>query len=306
MNSEKVLESMRLINFQSHKDTFLEFSPGLNVILGKSDQGKSSIARGFDWGVRNKPSGNSFRRHDTKETRIDLNFEDGIVVREKKGVAHNVYKLIANGMEEEFKNLKKPRVPDVVNNFLNMGDVNIQTQHSPHFMLSQTGSKVAKQFNEVVDLEIIDKTIASISSLIKKNGANRSECESTIEDLFEKAQMIPDIAGVEDKIDEAESIYEKAKALIDKAEQIESLADKLKAADNDLQELPCTKDLDDDFNTAIALTNEVESIEDLIESIEDLVEDWEASIKDCKTLKAQRDALIKSLPEVCPTCGKVL
>ena len=40
-----MIKSVGIVNFQSHEETAIEFSPGLNVIAGGSDAGKSSILR---------------------------------------------------------------------------------------------------------------------------------------------------------------------------------------------------------------------------------------------------------------------
>jgi chromosome segregation ATPase len=40
-----MLKSLRIINFESHKDTTINFTDGFNVIIGQSDGGKSSIIR---------------------------------------------------------------------------------------------------------------------------------------------------------------------------------------------------------------------------------------------------------------------
>lgn len=36
-------------NFQSHEHTEVEFGPGLNVIVGPSDHGKSALVRALRW-----------------------------------------------------------------------------------------------------------------------------------------------------------------------------------------------------------------------------------------------------------------
>ena len=37
-----MISSVHIKNFQKHKDLSLEFTPGINVITGKSDAGKSA------------------------------------------------------------------------------------------------------------------------------------------------------------------------------------------------------------------------------------------------------------------------
>ena len=56
-----MIKDLSLENFQSHKKSSLEFSEGVNVIIGSSDSGKSSIIRSLQWVLFNRPSGDSFR-----------------------------------------------------------------------------------------------------------------------------------------------------------------------------------------------------------------------------------------------------
>ncbi len=49
MNGMKKLKSLRLENFQSHKDLYVEFSDGLNIITGTNNAGKTAIFRALDY-----------------------------------------------------------------------------------------------------------------------------------------------------------------------------------------------------------------------------------------------------------------
>jgi DNA repair exonuclease SbcCD ATPase subunit len=48
--------SLHLVNFETHKDSLIEFSPGMNVIRGSTDQGKSTIRRALTYVVFKKRS----------------------------------------------------------------------------------------------------------------------------------------------------------------------------------------------------------------------------------------------------------
>jgi len=57
-----MIKYLQIQNFQSHKDSLLEFDPGVNVIVGSSDSGKTAVIRALRWLVWNRPSGDAFRR----------------------------------------------------------------------------------------------------------------------------------------------------------------------------------------------------------------------------------------------------
>ena len=50
------LKRVRLENFQSHKNSIIDFDRGLNVIVGPSDSGKSAIIRAIKWALYNETS----------------------------------------------------------------------------------------------------------------------------------------------------------------------------------------------------------------------------------------------------------
>jgi exonuclease SbcC len=45
MSDQIYIQKLKIKNFQSHHDTEIEFGPGINVITGTSDAGKTSILR---------------------------------------------------------------------------------------------------------------------------------------------------------------------------------------------------------------------------------------------------------------------
>ena len=66
-----MIQSIRLINFQSHKDSFIEFSPNDTVLIGTSNSGKTAVLRALDWILKNRPLGTSFIRHGASECVVD-------------------------------------------------------------------------------------------------------------------------------------------------------------------------------------------------------------------------------------------
>jgi DNA repair exonuclease SbcCD ATPase subunit len=72
-----MIKRIEIKNFQAHKNTEIDFDPGVNVISGASDAGKSSIFRALLWVITNRPSGDSIKnwdckKDDTTEVRIGL------------------------------------------------------------------------------------------------------------------------------------------------------------------------------------------------------------------------------------------
>lgn len=86
---------MVIKNFQSHKDTTIEFDPGLNVFIGESGEGKSALQRAF-WFVFDKAKINpkNFIHKGEKECSVTLELsDDTTITRFVTSSGKNGYKI---------------------------------------------------------------------------------------------------------------------------------------------------------------------------------------------------------------------
>ncbi len=163
-----MIKEISISNFQSHKKTNIELSPGVNVFIGPSDSGKTTVVRAIKWVRANRPLGESFRSKWGGNTEVEIKVTDQecIVRREKTG-KDNKYRLIYPEETLEFKALGKD-VPDEINKALNISDVNVMSQLDPLFLLSMSSGEVAQTLNRYVNLEQIDTTQTNIESQLRK------------------------------------------------------------------------------------------------------------------------------------------
>ena len=148
-----MIKKIRLQNFQSHKDTTIDFTTGVNIIIGKSDSGKSVIIRALYWVIFNKPTGDSFRSNWGGDTRVDLTLLDGQVISRIRTKSENYYLLNSNS---RFDALGAGKVPTEISNIINVSFVNFQTQFDPPFLISNTPGEVASHFNSLAGIEQIE------------------------------------------------------------------------------------------------------------------------------------------------------
>lgn len=153
-----MIEQLDLINFQGHTDSTLEFAEGVNVIIGESDEGKSSIIRAIEYLALNRPSKNNYKncKCADKEKMIVAGVFNGDVIQRIKSKTINQYQI---NEEQPFKAIKT-EVPKEVQDIIKIKDVNIQSQSDSYFMLNLTAGQVAKKINKVVNLAIMDKVLA--------------------------------------------------------------------------------------------------------------------------------------------------
>jgi len=161
-----MITELHITNFQSHEETHLTFNPGVNIIIGPSDSGKTAIIRALQWVIWNRPSGDSIRSHWGGKTSVELVTEEGTVLRIKdKG---DSYGLTIGGRKDlDFKAFGTS-VPEEITQLLNINETNLQKQLDSPFLLSLSPGDVAKHFNKVAKLDKIDTSLQNINSGIRE------------------------------------------------------------------------------------------------------------------------------------------
>ena len=178
--------------FQAHLDSELILHPGLNVVIGENDIGKSSIGRGFKWLAKNSITGFSFRSTFAKKknwTRFIVEDSDGNVCSRERRIGptstYNRYKL--NGAV--FKAVGKFTVPEEVSSFINLSKHNIQLQHDHYSLLQDPPMAVARTLNAVSGLESIDFLFSYI---------NKTERDASLAIKVREREIVELKAGIEE------------------------------------------------------------------------------------------------------------
>ena len=179
-----MIKFLEIQNFQSHEESNLEFDPGVNVIIGNSDSGKTAIIRALRWAVWNRPTGNSIQSSWGGETVITVQTEEGEVSRIKGKTDAYVLNRVG-GKKLVFKAFGTS-VPDEIQNFFNINEINLQQQLDAPFLLSKTSGEVASHFNKVARLSKIDTGTSNVNSWITKLKSDIGKDESDIEKFTEQ------------------------------------------------------------------------------------------------------------------------
>jgi exonuclease SbcC len=164
-----MIKEIDIVNFQSHKSSHLELVPGVNVIVGASDSGKSAIIRALRWLIWNRPVGDAFLSHWGGLTTVNVTMENGITIERSKGKTVNVYALIEYDTGSEFEEFKAfgNDVPQPIQEILNLDETNLQRQGDQPFLISNTPGEVSSYFNKVAKLDQIDTSLKFITSNAK-------------------------------------------------------------------------------------------------------------------------------------------
>jgi DNA repair protein SbcC/Rad50 len=175
-----MIKSLNISNIQSHEQSLLTFHPGVNIIIGNTDSGKSAIIRALRWVIWNRPSGDSLRSRWGGKTSVEIETEDGSVVRSKD--KKDEYNVNIKGQKKLLLSAFGTSVPEEVSNFLNINEINLQEQLDNHFLLGKgwTAGSVAAHFNKVANINEIDTSTSNINKKVSK-------LEADIE--YDKAQI---------------------------------------------------------------------------------------------------------------------
>lgn len=220
-----MIKSIELKNIQSHQNTKIEFSKGINCIIGSSNNGKSAILRGLYWVKYNRPLGIDLlashwaldKKGDLKDSMsVTIENDYGKVTR-KRTKSENQY--IVN---DEVLNVVKSDIPDSVEKILKLSDTNIQRQLDEPFLLSSTSGEVAKYFNKIVRLDIIDRVLTNAETTRRKTKTEIEHIENQIKDYENKLESFDWLDSVE--------------TLLNKYERVEKKNSELKQKVNNLKE----------------------------------------------------------------------
>ena len=214
------IKSIRLVNFQSHRDTKLDFHEGLTVILGQTDHGKSAIIRALKWVLYNEPRGTDFITAGCKHCRVELELQDGSkIIRERDG-QKNRYILEQNGQEQVFEGfgnsvpleiVKAHGIPKIFIDKDATSAVNLAEQLEPPFLISESGSNKAKALGRLVGIHIIDAAQRITLKDLTDSQRRHKDLEEEISNLKNELQAYEDIDLLEKRISCLSSILDNLK-----------------------------------------------------------------------------------------------
>lgn len=283
-----MLKTVRLKNFQSHKETTVDLVNGVNTFIGTSDHGKSSIMRAINLVAENKPDGTGYVSHwafnskgkIAEDTEVELHFDD-VTVKRIKGV-DNAYLI----NEEEYRAFGK-QAPDEVKDAVNFYDVNVQRQEQNFFLFSETSGEVIRRINGYVNLDIIDTALTKADKDARDNKSAIKTNKAQTEDIVDKLKPY-------DVIEDLEALHEKATETVDRKKQAHG--DRLKVEDY-TKKLKRTYSLLEKYKSVDRISRRIAKVESSAESLKQLREKRSALIKAAdryRTIASKIDSLVTS------------
>ena len=164
------IKKLKLVNFQSHKDTEIDFVNGFNCIVGSSRSGKSSIVRALNFMFFDEWS-NTYVRNGADYAAVSILLDNDVYVERRKGSVNEIIVKQPDGTSKVFSTFGIDAPPEVktllaVHPVAIDADytvnINVADQDSPLFLLPASAPAKTKFLNRLTGFHIVDAAIRDI------------------------------------------------------------------------------------------------------------------------------------------------
>lgn len=273
------LVSAHLKNFQSHRDTFIEFDPGMTAIIGEGNQGKSGILRAISWALYNEPKGSDFIQTGTSSCEVELTFSDGSKIKRSRSrssagkyVVTNAqgntqsYSGFANDIPAEVAN--QHQMPQVQLTKDIKRSLNVSSQLEGPFLLTESGLQKASAVGRIAGTQVVDHAIKELNKTALTTSRQIKQAESNIKNCESKLKSFSDLEKLEQDIQLFEMTFGTYQSLKRDVEFLSLLTKDyynngmfIENLENELQRIPNLQDFEADRLKAQQYFYEMESLE---------------------------------------------
>ena len=303
-----MIKKLSILNFQSHKNSVLEFDPNVNIIIGATDSGKTAILRALRLLITNRPGGNSYCSTWGGDTEVSIVTNEGDTIKRYKG-KENIYKL----NDLEFKAFGTD-VPEEINIRLNFGNICLQRQFDQPFLLTESPGSVAAFLNLMAHIDKIDSSIKKVQSEIKSIEQDISSNQKQITKLNEELLGYSYLEKMEIELEVLEQLEKDLIQTNNQSNKLHSLIDGINNTISDIEGMNHWLVMEVEVKALLSDYALIESIEKEIESISRLCDrlsftekqildkskvlDLEPLIKPILDLYEQKESIIRQKKEL--------
>jgi DNA repair protein SbcC/Rad50 len=266
------LRKLELNNFQAHENSTLEFCDGVNIIIGDTDSGKTSIFSALRKLMRDNPPGADFISTWGNKSSIRLTGDNGTVVersitckKDRKLDSHGYTIISPDGKSEDYTGFGRT-IPDDVVRVLGMPeisvgsksvDINLADQHDSYFLVKESDGLLRVQlFSKLSHADVFESVRTSVKtserslrSELKAKSADLAVVENSIAEFSKFKQAQPYLVQAKELLTEISDLTKVSK-LYSKAVELDASIQNIDRTLGNL-ELLLTKFVDvvDELNT---------------------------------------------------------
>jgi DNA repair exonuclease SbcCD ATPase subunit len=307
---------VRIQNWQSHEDSdFAGKEQGVNLLVGTSKVGKSSIIRAFNFLLHNKVPNKDFVRHGKDNAIVTVWFPDGVAVSRIKG-KRNAVEVHYSPLHEDFP-LQHPHAkpsdlfdgglrlvwdsighdgasyaPEVVKALGDPpfdqwhGPVSIAMQKTPDFLLSLSSTELPRAMSEMANLADLEETAKELYTVKDRAGKAAKQAAVRVSKLED---ALKDYDGLDDEIAYVERLESDMSDVMSEAGRIRSMCSLADQYDELLSELSAAeKAISKAEGVAESLKDADSLSEELlrVQSMLGLADSWDQALADEEAARA--------------------
>ena len=233
------IRRIRLVNCLSHEDTTIPLSPGVTVLTGDNNVGKSAIVTSLR-AVAYGESHDGLIRHDCDAMRVEIDLADGERLtweRRRKGSPRTLYRLTNVHGEVLHEGGSGREVPDWVTAKLGIAridglDVQIGNQKNPVFLLNEPDTKRAAILSVGRESGLLDAMRRVWKHQMDEDRRTIREGEAQLAQYRARlATGLPALATAQQSLTLLRTLWEQIKASEALIAQGETLSDRLIGAE---------------------------------------------------------------------------
>ena len=210
-----MIKNIRLENFMAHQATSIELSPGVTVITGPNNIGKSAVVEAIRYLVYN-PAPKNVIRHGAKRALVRLELDSGEIITWQRQDKNASYTIEQPGQEPEQYHKFGRDVPDDVRSLLRLElvdtdtgklDIHLGNQREPIFLLDRPGSHAAGFFAASTEADYLLKMQQLLKSKIEQSKKDSKRLDSELVALERQLDYYKPLDDLEVQINQAEILY---------------------------------------------------------------------------------------------------
>lgn len=218
------LTKVEIKNFLSHSKTIIELHPKLNILIGETNSGKSSILRAILWCLYNEPKGVEFLRTGEKKVSVKCHFSNGYSIERTRNEAQSGYYEITKptGETERFSGFGS-EVPIQIFDIHQMPPVfltkdlslklNVNEQLDGPFLITESPQRKAQMVGRLVGTQYIDYAIKQLNkNILGDQRALKTHLEQ-LERWEKECEEYKDLPLLEEHLNFFESLVERQEQL---------------------------------------------------------------------------------------------
>lgn len=255
-----MIKELMIKNFQSHKLTDISFDPGINVIVGPSDSGKSAIIRAIQWLIYNRPLGDVIRSRWGGEVIVRLENERGYLLHSRAENGDSEYVVNDNVLRAFGTD-----VPEQIDKVIRLDETNLQRQFDTPFLLSDSPGEVARHYNKIAGLEQIDLGLKNVQRWIGQINSNIKFKQEQLDQLKKEYEKYKFLDKVEAELEVLSDLQNRLNKFRSDAKELSSLISELEDLEVEVVKLQDFCSLEPTVSELVDLVNKEEELNDLIE-----------------------------------------